>query len=29
MGLAAGVTIDGDGARFILKFPTTSLPCAK
>jgi hypothetical protein len=29
MGLAAGVTIDGDGARFILKFPAAGIPGAK
>jgi hypothetical protein len=29
MGLAAGVTMDGDGARFILKFPTAGIPNAK
>ena len=29
IGLAAGVTIDGDGARFILKFPTDGIPGAR
>ena len=29
MGLAAGLTIDGDGARFVLKFPTAAIPGAK
>jgi hypothetical protein len=29
MGLAAGLTIGGDGARFVLKFPTAGIPSAK
>ena len=29
MGLAAGLTIDGDGARFVLKFPTAGIPGEK
>jgi hypothetical protein len=29
MGLAAGVAMDGDGARFVFKFPTAGIPSAK
>jgi hypothetical protein len=29
MGLAAGLTIGGDGVRFVLKFPTAGIPSAK
>ena len=29
IGLAAGLTIGGDGARFVLKFPTAAIPGAK
>jgi len=29
MGLAAGLAVDGDGARFVLKFPIAGIPGAK